>query len=65
MSNASELVKAKRKNHIHLIVAVFGIVVAAVFAGLFFYSQRPSAIRNFENPYHLFIPGQETIAPVS
>ena len=51
MSNASELAKVKQKNRAYLIAAALGTAVAILFAGLYFYSQRPDAIRNIENPY--------------
>lgn len=62
MSNASELTKIKQKNRTYLTLATTGIIVAVVFAGLFFWSQRPSAIRNFENPYPLLDPARSFIS---
>ena len=53
MSNTSELSKIKQKSRAYLIIAALGIAVAIFFAGFYFYSQRPSAIRSVENPYPL------------
>ena len=53
MSNASELSKIKQKNRAYLILAALGVTAAILFAGLYFYSQRPNAIRSVENPYPL------------
>ena len=62
MNNASDLDKAKQKNRIYLIIAALGITAGVFFAGLFFWSQRPSAIQSFENPYPLIDPARSFIA---
>jgi len=62
MSTISELARAKQKNRIYMVLVIFGIATALMFAGLFFYNQRPSAIRNFENPYPLIDPARSFIA---
>ncbi|OGZ07958.1 MAG: hypothetical protein A3D65_05145 [Candidatus Lloydbacteria bacterium RIFCSPHIGHO2_02_FULL_50_13] len=62
MSNASDIARAKQKNLIYLIVAALGIAMTILFAGLFFWSQCPSAIQSFENPYPLIDPARSFIA---
>lgn len=53
MSNTTELARAKQKNRMCLAIATLGIVAALAFSALYFWSQRPSAIRSVENPYPL------------